>query len=195
MPATIQPQAQRAIPSLLYIGRVHSSKNVEQLFAYTTRYRAEGGLPLRLIFAGRADIAMPSHPDVSYTGFIGEEEKARLLGECALVMMPSAYESLSITCLEAWASSRATLVNGDSDVLRAQSLRSGGGLYYRSYAEFAAALDLLLQEGTVGSDITRMALLIVVLALTQAMFRYFMRRTMIFASWRVVSRIRRDLFA
>jgi glycosyltransferase involved in cell wall biosynthesis len=148
VPAVVQPQAASQIPGLLYMGRVHSSKNVEQLFDYVTHYRAQSDQPLRLIFAGRADIAMPSHPDVVYTGFVSEAEKARLLAECTLVMMPSAYESLSIICLEAWANSRATLVNGDSDVLRAQSLRSGGGLYYRSYDEFAAALDVLLRDTT-----------------------------------------------
>jgi glycosyltransferase involved in cell wall biosynthesis len=150
---TMKPQSQRAIPNLLYIGRVHSSKNVEQLFAYFTSFRAENKLPLRLLFAGRADISMPSHPNVSYLGFISEDEKARLLDECALVVMPSAYESLSITCLEAWAAGRATLVNGESEVLRAQSLRSGGGLYYRTYDEFAAALDLLLRDAALRAQL------------------------------------------
>jgi glycosyltransferase involved in cell wall biosynthesis len=41
---------------------------------------------------------------------------------------------------------RPALVNGDCEVLRGQVLRAGGGLYYRKYEEFAAALDLILAE-------------------------------------------------
>jgi glycosyltransferase involved in cell wall biosynthesis len=41
---------------------------------------------------------------------------------------------------------RPVLVNGDCEVLRGQVLRADGGLYYRRYEEFAAALDLLLGE-------------------------------------------------
>jgi glycosyltransferase involved in cell wall biosynthesis len=41
---------------------------------------------------------------------------------------------------------RPVLVNGDCEVLRGQVLRAGGGLYYRRYEEFAAALDLLLAD-------------------------------------------------
>ena len=39
---------------------------------------------------------------------------------------------------------RPVLVNGDCEVLRGQVLRADGGLYYRRYEEFAAALDLLM---------------------------------------------------
>ena len=41
---------------------------------------------------------------------------------------------------------RPVLVNGDCEVLRGQVLRANGGLYYRRYDEFAAAMDLLMGE-------------------------------------------------
>ena len=41
---------------------------------------------------------------------------------------------------------RPVLVNGDCEVLRGQVLRANGGLYYRRYEEFAAAMDLLVSE-------------------------------------------------
>lgn len=133
-------------PTLLYVGRVHMSKGCDQLFEYFARYRSAGGQPARLVFAGRADMAMPEHPDVEYLGYVDEAEKARLLAECSLLIMPSPFESLSIVCLEAWAAGRPTLANARSEVLREQSLASGGGLFYASYAEFAAGLDLLLGD-------------------------------------------------
>jgi glycosyltransferase involved in cell wall biosynthesis len=46
--------------------------------------------------------------------------------------------------LEAWAMGKPVLANGRTPVLREQVLRSGGGLFYESYEEFAACLDMLL---------------------------------------------------
>ncbi|MBN2055192.1 glycosyltransferase, partial [bacterium] len=37
-------------------------------------------------------------------------------------------------------------VNGDCEVLRGQVQRANGGLYYRSYEEFAETLTLLLTD-------------------------------------------------
>lgn len=131
---------------LLYIGRVHTSKGCEQLCEYVLRYKRERNSPLRLAFAGRADIALPEHPDVLHLGYVDEERKRQLLSEASLLVMPSSFESLSIVCLEAWAAGVPTLVNGASEVLREQTLRSQGGLFYTSYDEFAACLDLLLED-------------------------------------------------
>ena len=60
--------------------------------------------------------------------------------------MPSRHESLSMVVLEAWMMGRPVLVNGDCEVLRGQVLRANGGLYYRRYDEFAAAMDMLMGE-------------------------------------------------
>jgi glycosyltransferase involved in cell wall biosynthesis len=50
---------------------------------------------------------------------------------------------LSLAVLEAWASAKPVLVNARSAVLAGQCRRSGGGVWYASYAEFAAALNVL----------------------------------------------------
>lgn len=133
-------------PLLLYVGRVHPSKAVDELHAFFARYRAEGGPPLRLALAGRVDTPLPPHPDIELLGFVSEEQKRELIGRSSLLVLPSYYESLSISILEAWALGRPTLVNGASPVLREQTLRSRGGLFYNGYAEFAAALDTLLAD-------------------------------------------------
>jgi glycosyltransferase involved in cell wall biosynthesis len=41
---------------------------------------------------------------------------------------------------------RPVLVNAACKVLEGQCVRSAGGLFYRGYAEFAAALQLLLDD-------------------------------------------------
>jgi glycosyltransferase involved in cell wall biosynthesis len=60
--------------------------------------------------------------------------------------MPSAYESLSVVVLEAWAMGRPVLVNAACRVLEGQCMRSGGGLFYRGYSEFADALRRLVAD-------------------------------------------------
>jgi glycosyltransferase involved in cell wall biosynthesis len=135
-----------APPTLLYIGRVHGSKGCDRLYEHFVRYRAERTTDVRLLFAGRLDMDLPERSDIEYLGFVSEEEKRHLLHRCSLLVLPSEYESLSIVCLEAWAAGKATLVNGVAPVLREQSLRSNGGLFYTSYDEFAACLDLLLAD-------------------------------------------------
>jgi glycosyltransferase involved in cell wall biosynthesis len=65
--------------------------------------------------------------------------------------MPSAYESLSVIVLEAWAMGRPVLVNSACRVLEGQCVRSGGGLFYRGYSEFAEALRRLAGGPALGN--------------------------------------------
>jgi glycosyltransferase involved in cell wall biosynthesis len=83
---------------------------------------------------------------VRIMGVVPEAEKLAAIGRARALVMPSRHESLSMVVLESWMMKRPVLVNGDCEVLRGQVLRAGGGLYYRRYEEFAAALDLLLGE-------------------------------------------------
>lgn len=133
-------------PCLLYIGRIHPSKGCDQLYNYMARYGQERAQPMQLLMVGRADMDLPAHPDIQYTGFVSEEEKQAHLRDCSLLLVPSPFESLSIVLLEAWAMGKPVLVNGRTPVLREQVLRGGGGLFYESYEEFAACLDMLLAD-------------------------------------------------
>ncbi len=144
--ATTTEEPTDTIPTLLYIGRVHGSKGCDRLYEHFVRYRTERSTEIQLWFAGRLDMELPDRPDIRYLGFVSEEEKQQLLGQCSMLVLPSEFESLSIVCLEAWAAARPTLVNGVADVLREQSLRSDGGLFYTNYEEFAACLDLMLAD-------------------------------------------------
>jgi glycosyltransferase involved in cell wall biosynthesis len=77
---------------------------------------------------------------------VSEEEKVAALRQCRLLVMPSAYESLSIVTLEAWKLGAPVLANARCRVLMGQCLRSNGGLFYHGYAEFAEGLHLLLDR-------------------------------------------------
>jgi len=77
---------------------------------------------------------------------VSEEEKFALIAGCDVLVLPSPYESLSVIVLEAWAMGRPVLVNSACKVLEGQCVRSGGGLFYRGYSEFAEALRRLLAD-------------------------------------------------
>jgi len=131
-------------PYVLYLGRIDENKGCHKLFEYFTRYKRESGAEVKLVLAGSTVMQVPSHPDILYLGFMGEEEKFDALDGAELLVMPSFYESLSMVVLEAWAIGKPVLANALCDVLKGQCLRSNGGLYYESYPEFREALSLLL---------------------------------------------------
>ena len=55
---------------------------------------------------GKPALPIPDHPKVRHLGFVSEDEKFALLAGCDVLLMPSAYESLSVIVLEAWAMGR-----------------------------------------------------------------------------------------
>jgi Glycosyltransferase len=73
---------------------------------------------------------------VVVTGFIDEAGKQSALAGAAALVQPSYFESFSMVLTEAWAHRRPALVQGHCAVLDGQARRSGGGIPYRSYAEF-----------------------------------------------------------
>ena len=135
-----------AAPFLLYAGRIDRNKGADRLFTYYERVRAEWPDVPPLILIGTAALKVPDDPKVRHLGFVSEEEKFALIRECTVLLMPSPYESLSVVVLEAWAMGRPVLVNAACRVLEAQCIRSGGGLFYRGYSEFADALRRLATD-------------------------------------------------
>jgi len=139
-------------PYVLYVGRIDRNKGVDRLLDYYRELAREWPEAPALVLAGTPTIAIPPHPGVRHVGVVSDEEKHALIAGAAVLLMPSAYESLSLSVLEAWALGRPVLVNAECRVLEGQCVRSNGGLFYRGYAEFAPALRMLverkdLQEG------------------------------------------------
>jgi glycosyltransferase involved in cell wall biosynthesis len=131
---------------LLYVGRIDRNKGVDRLLRYYEWLGREWPELPPLVLAGKQVLEVPEHPKLKKLGFISEAEKFALLSACQLLLMPSPYESLSIIALESWAVGRPLLANGQCKVLEGQCLRSGGGLFYEDFAEFSAALRLLLRD-------------------------------------------------
>ena len=133
-------------PFVLYVGRIDKNKGCVTLFAYFRKFRQETGLDVDLVLAGRSVVPIPEDPHVRHVGFISEREKVAALGQCALLVMPSPFESLSVITLEAWKLGVPVLANARCKVLMGQCLRSNGGLFYHGYSEFAEGLRLLLEQ-------------------------------------------------
>jgi glycosyltransferase involved in cell wall biosynthesis len=142
-------------PYALCLGRVDASKGVLDLIAMHRRYRAARPDGLDLVLMGGGDGALPTAPWLHRTGYVAEQVKHDALAGAAVVVVPSAYESLSFAQLEAWSHGRPTLANAASPVLEGQSRRSGGGLWYRDPDEYAAMLDLLARARPLAAAIGR----------------------------------------
>ena len=157
VPATIAPRATDRfdLPDryVLYAGRIDRNKGVDTLFRYYAWLADEWPDAPTLVLAGHQVLDIPTHPKIRYVGYVTEDEKAALLSRAAVAIMPSAFESLSMLVLEAWALGTPVLVNATCRVLEGQCRRSNAGLYYRDLAEFAAMLKLLLADPQLRMDL------------------------------------------
>jgi len=131
---------------VLYVGRIHESKNVPELLDHFLRYQMESGRQLKLILLGRAEITIPQHPDLLPLGFVTEQDKFDAMCAASLLVVPSLYESSSMVALEAWRMNIPVLANGRCTVVKQQCQKSNGGLYYFTYDDFAMALSTLLDH-------------------------------------------------
>jgi glycosyltransferase involved in cell wall biosynthesis len=131
---------------LVYVGRIEPEKGCAVMIDHFLRWQRETRATATLALFGRSTMTIAENTHVRLMGVVPDGEKLAAIARARALVMPSRHESLSMVVLEAWMMGRPVLVNGDCEVLRAQVLRAGGGLYYRRYEEFAAAMDLLVSE-------------------------------------------------
>jgi glycosyltransferase involved in cell wall biosynthesis len=130
----------------VYVGRIEPEKGCAVMIDHFLRWQRETRATATLALFGRSTMAFSENAHVRLLGVVPDGEKLAAIARSRALLMPSRHESLSMVVLEAWMMGRPVLVNGDCEVLRGQVLRADGGLYYRRYEEFAAAMDLLLSE-------------------------------------------------
>jgi len=127
-------------PYLLYLGRLDPTK-CGSLFDDFIRWHNERQPGVQLVAVGQAFMETPQDPAIRYTGFVSAEERDDLIQHARAMLIPSAYESLSIVLLESLARGCPVVVNGHSEVLSQHVQESGVGTAYQGYEEFKAALD------------------------------------------------------
>lgn len=131
---------------IIYVGRVDKGKCCDELFKYFLKYKKENPNGLKLVVAGKVMMDVPQAEDIQYLGFIDEEDKYGLMAGAKALMLPSKYESLSLSVLESLALGVPILVNGACEVLRDHCLKSQAGRAYENYREFAASLKEILTD-------------------------------------------------
>jgi glycosyltransferase involved in cell wall biosynthesis len=142
-------------PFAIYVGRIDENKGCKELFDFFLRYAATFPRGLDLVLIGSAIMPIPQHPRIHHLGFLPDEDKFDAIAASDLLIMPSYFESLSMVTLEAWALGRPVLANGRCDVLKGQCIRSGAGLYYERYEEFAETLYALESNGPLHARLGR----------------------------------------
>jgi len=140
---------------VVYVGRIEPEKGCAVMIDHFLRWQRETRANVTLALLGRGTMSFSENAHVRLMGVVPDAEKLAAIARSRALVMPSRHESLSMVVLEAWMMQRPVLVNGDCEVLRGQVLRADGGLYYRRYEEFAAALDLLLGEPALADGLGR----------------------------------------
>lgn len=130
-------------PFILYAGRKNAGKNVDTLLHYFAGYKQTdtGNLKLVLIGGGKMDIPAEIRSDVIDLGYVPIQDKYDAYAAAELLCQPSKHESFSLVIMESWLCDKPVLVSGDCDVTKNFVMKSGGGLYFTNYGEFAGALD------------------------------------------------------
>ncbi|MDQ1532759.1 MAG: hypothetical protein QOF28_520 [Actinomycetota bacterium] len=133
-------------PYLLCLGRMDDGKGVRLLYDWFTAYKARRPGPLTLVYAGPVVHPVPPHPDVVVAGQVDDPVRWGLLRGAETLVNPSANESFSLVLLEAWVAGTPAVVNGRCAVTREHCERSGGGLWFDTYAQFETVIDRLVAD-------------------------------------------------
>lgn len=131
---------------ILYVGRIDESKGCKELFDFFIRYKNEKRSNLKLVLMGKSVMDVPTHKDIIPLGFVSDEDKYNGMSAAKLSILPSKFESFSISVLESLALGIPVLVNGSCEVLKGHCIRSNAGLYYTNYEEFKSCLNILVQD-------------------------------------------------
>jgi glycosyltransferase involved in cell wall biosynthesis len=133
-------------PYIAFLGRVDPGKGSDELARMFVAYKQRRPSDLALVIVGEPVTRTDAHPDIVLTGFVDEQTKLDALAGAEILAQPSYFESFSLALCEGWLAEKPALVQGRCAVLAGQSARSGGGIPYRSFAEFSEALDRLLDD-------------------------------------------------
>ena len=142
-------------PLVYFTGRRDFTKNFPVLMEYTQEYWARHGHAFTLLVSGPGPLDVPPalRPWIVDLGFVPVQQKHDAYAAADVFCMPSLLESYSIVIMEAWLQGTAVLVHGDCAVTVDQCRRSGGGLWFSSFAQFEAAMTLLVRQPTLARQL------------------------------------------
>lgn len=140
---------------IFFTGRRDHSKNFPLLLAYFEEYLARRGLGATLLVGGPGPLDIPPalQSAVIDLGFQSQQAKHDAYAAADIFCMPSLLESFSIVVMEAWLQGTPVLVHSDCLVTVAHCRQANGGLWFRSYTQFEACLDRLLNDRTTAQQL------------------------------------------
>jgi glycosyltransferase involved in cell wall biosynthesis len=131
-------------PYLLYVGRLDRGKNTHVVMAYARERVRRRAAAEPLVLLGRGPLAVPAgEPAFVAAGVLDEQGKMDACAGALALCQPSVNESFSRVVMESWLNEVPVLVHAGCAVTVGHCRRSGGGLWFRDFLEFAACVDLL----------------------------------------------------
>jgi len=131
---------------LLYVGRLDEGKNTHVVMAASRAWAASRGNGVRLVLVGGGPLTVPPDPSFVRAGAVDEQGKMDACAGAVALCQPSVNESFSRVIMESWLNEVPVVVHADCAVTVGHCRRSGGGLWFRTYPEFAEIADLLLAD-------------------------------------------------
>lgn len=135
-------------PYIIYCGRREPMKGTPLVVAFWDAFRKchpEIDLKLVLTGIGNVDIPEGSAGSLIDLGDVADSRKRHdLMAGAVAFCHASINESLGIVLLESWLARRPVLVHASGKVLRSQTKRANGGLWFRDFADFNECMELLL---------------------------------------------------
>lgn len=135
-----------AEPYLLYVGRLDQGKNTHVALADFKGWAERRGGGARLVLLGRGPLPIPPDPAFLHAGAPDEQGKMDACAGAFALCQPSVNESFSRVIMESWLNEVPVVVHAGCAVTVGHCRRSGGGLWFRDYPEFAEIMDLLLGD-------------------------------------------------
>jgi len=128
----------------IVVGRVDPAKGSDDATRFSAEYRRAVDPGFQLVVVGPGGEDHAAVEGVVPTGFVDDATKDALVAGAAVLIQPSYMESFSLSLMEGWLLERPALIQARSRVLAGHASRSGGGLTYRGYLDFEAALATIL---------------------------------------------------
>jgi glycosyltransferase involved in cell wall biosynthesis len=142
-------------PYVICIGRVDDEKGTGTLWRAFRAYKRRHRGPLRLVFVGQVVDAPEPSDEIVVTGAVDDATKWALLRGARVLAAPSPHESFSLTVIEALTAGVPVLVNAACGPTREHCERSGAGLWFRDFAGFESALELVTTADDARRDVMR----------------------------------------
>jgi glycosyltransferase involved in cell wall biosynthesis len=124
-------------PYVIYTGRINEAKGCDVMIRAFEAFRGNGRSDWKLLLLGRIEMKLPQRDWLVAPGFVDVATRDGALADALALVLPSQFESLSLSTLEAMAFGVPVIVNGKSDALVGHVAQSQTGYVFDGAGELA----------------------------------------------------------